>query len=320
MARAHGARAQMALAFETIYGTPPGSGFTRMPFASSTLGADQPLLESELLGYGRDPVAPIKDALNADGDVVVPIDARAFGFWLKGAFGQPTSTEGQDGAGDPNGVFTHVFQSGGWVLPSMAIEIGMPEVPSFAMYPGCRVDQLSFTMQRSGQLTATARLIPQGETLATSAQTGSLAPVALQRFGHFNGSITRNGVALGNVVTCEVTYQNGLDRIETIRADGLIDGADPGMARLMGRIDARFADTTLLQQAIDGDPAALTFGWALPSGESLTIAAHAVYLPRPRREIAGPQGVQASFEWQAALDPVEGRMCTVTLVNDRNTY
>jgi hypothetical protein len=32
----------MALAFETTYGTPPASGFTRMPFASTTLGAEQP--------------------------------------------------------------------------------------------------------------------------------------------------------------------------------------------------------------------------------------------------------------------------------------
>ena len=38
MARAQGARAQMALAFETNYGTPPASGYTRMPFASATLG------------------------------------------------------------------------------------------------------------------------------------------------------------------------------------------------------------------------------------------------------------------------------------------
>ena len=80
MARAQGARAQMALAFETTYGTPPVGGFTRIPFASTSLGAEQPLLNSELLGYGRDPSAPIKDAVTADGDVVVPLDAEAFGF------------------------------------------------------------------------------------------------------------------------------------------------------------------------------------------------------------------------------------------------
>ena len=44
MARAQGARAQMALAFETTYGTPPVGGFTKMPFASTSLGAEQPLL------------------------------------------------------------------------------------------------------------------------------------------------------------------------------------------------------------------------------------------------------------------------------------
>ena len=85
MARAQGARAQMALGFETVYGTPPVSGFTKMPFASTSLGSEQPLLNSELLGYGRDPLAPIKDAVTADGDVMVPIDAEAFGFWLKAA-------------------------------------------------------------------------------------------------------------------------------------------------------------------------------------------------------------------------------------------
>lgn len=111
MARAQGARAQMALAFESVYGTPPASGYFKMPFATSTLGAEQPLLESELLGYGRDPLAPIKDALTADGDVVVPIDAVGFGYWLKAAFGEPTTT----GAAAP---YTHEYRSGGWTLPA----------------------------------------------------------------------------------------------------------------------------------------------------------------------------------------------------------
>ena len=314
MARAHGARAQMALAFETTYGTPPASGYTRMPFASTTLGAEQPLLNSELLGYGRDPLAPIKDALTADGDVVVPIDANGFGFWLKGALGAPTTT------GTGPGPFTHEFRSGGWVLPSIAIEVAMPEVPRFAMYAGYVVDQLSFQMQRAGLLTATARLVAQGEALAATTGAGTPAALDLLRFGHFNGTVTRNGAALGNLVTAEVTYANNLDRIETIRADGRIDGADPGMAALTGRMEVRFADQVLANQAIAGDPCEIELGWSLPSGESLTFTIHAVYLPRPRVEVPGPQGIQATFDWQAAVDPSLGRMCTVTLVNERGTY
>lgn len=50
MARARGAQAQMALAFETTYGTSPADGVTTMPFVSTTLDAEQPLLNSKLLG------------------------------------------------------------------------------------------------------------------------------------------------------------------------------------------------------------------------------------------------------------------------------
>jgi len=313
MARAQGARAQMALAYESVYGTPPASGYFKMPFASATLGAEQPLLESELLGYGRDPLAPIKDALTSDGDVVVPIDAIGFGYWLKATFGDPTTT----GAEAP---YTHEFRSGGWTLPSLAIEIGMPEVPRFAMYAGCVVDQLSWQMQRSGLLTASVSLIAQGETPATTTNAGTPTEIALQRFGHFNGSIKRDGVALGNVVSTQITYGNNLDRIETIRADGKIDGADPSMAMLSGSMEVRFADTTLMDQAINGTTCALEFAYSLPTGESLTFTAHSVYLPRPRVEIGGPQGVQATFDWQAAKDSIVGRMCTVTLINDVETY
>jgi hypothetical protein len=312
MARAQGARAQMALAFETVYGTAPVGGYTRMPFASTSLGAQQPLLGSELLGYGRDPLAPVKDAVTADGDVVVPIDAEAFGFWLKAAFGEPTASGSEP--------YTHEFRSGGWTLPSLAIETAMPEVPRFAMYAGCVLDQLSWQMQRSGLLTATAKLVAQGEAVATTSAAGTPAQPALKRFGHFNGSITRNGTALGNVVSAEITYANNLDRIETIRSDGRIDGADPSIAALTGRVEVRFANSVLVDQAIAGDPCELEFAYALPSGESFTFTAHAVYLPRPRIEIAGPQGVQATFDWQAARDTGVGRMCTATLVNDVEDY
>ena len=142
----------------------------------------------------------------------MPLDAEAFGFWLKAAFGAPSTTG--------TGPWTHEFQSGAWTLPSMSIETGMPEVPRYAMYSGCVLDQITWQMQRSGLLTATARLVAQGETVGTTTSAGTPAALELQRFGHFNGAITRNGSALGNVVSAGITYANNLDRIETIRSDG----------------------------------------------------------------------------------------------------
>ena len=313
MARATGARAQLAAAFETTYGTAPASGYTKMPFARAALGSEQPLLSSELLGYGRDPLAPVLDAVTADGSVTVPIDLEAFGIWLKGAFGAPTTT------GTTN--FTHTFKTGASSLPSMSIEVGLPEVPHFAMYKGCVVDTLGWSMARSGLVTAEVGLIAQAEAKANATAAGTPSAVTLERFGAFQGAIKQGGNALANIVSADIRYANGLDRVETIRADGLIDGIDPGVASLTGSITARFADTALLDQAINGTSSTLEFSYTISTNKSLTLTAHAVWLPRPRISVDGPGGVQATFGWQASLPASgTGNMATIGLKNQRATY
>ncbi len=123
------------------------------------------------------------------------------------------------------------------------------------------------------------------------------------------------------MVTADITYANNLDRIETIRSDGKIDGADPSVAALTGNIVVRFADQTLVTQAINGEACTLEFDYALASGVGLKLTAHAVYLPRPRIEIAGPQGIQATFRLAGGQRcRILGRMCTITLTNAREEY
>jgi hypothetical protein len=423
MARQQGARTNIALAFESTYGTAPAGGYFQLPFISTGLSAEQPLLDDDLLGVGRDPAAPTRDALTADGDHVVPIDSDGFGYWLKLLFGQPTtagtiaatgaisfsaqptanstvtingtaftfvasgavgnqvniganlaatmtalavalnasavpgvaaatytgaaaaltivhdtlgatgnsftlaastapvSNGTVTGATLTGGVSSHTFTSGNWTLPSAAIEVQMPDVPSFPMYSGVMADRLVISMARSGLLQATVGLIGQGEALATSTAAGTLAQLAtLQRFGQFNGAIRRDGATLANIETAEINYMNNLDRVETIRADGRIDGLDPSKAMANGNIVARFADTLLLTQAVNGTPCALEFSWTVSAAVSLTMTLHAVYLPRPRREVPGPAGVRVTFDWQGARAVSPARMATVVLVNSVAAY
>lgn len=312
MARAYGSRAQMALAFESVYGTAPASGFIRMPFASSSLGQEQPLIDNELLGFGRDPLAPSRDAINVDGDVVVPVDVVGIGHWLKALFGGPTTT------GTTPKV--HTFQSGEYTLPSLAIEVGNPEVPRFEMFTGVRANSMRIEATRRGLLQATVGLIGQGVTPNAASQAGTPSTFTLTRFGHFNCAITRNGSPLGNIVSADMTYSNNLDRVETIRSDGKIDGADPTIASLGGTIRARFADTVLLDQAIAGGSCELNFTWSLGANASLSFTAHSVFLPVPKRPVQGPGGVEASFDWQAALATSPARMCTAVLTNTVASY
>ena len=90
---------------------------------------------------------------------------RRLRLLAEGSFGAPTTSAA--------GPWTHEFRSGSWTLPSLSIETAMPEVPRFAMYSGCVLDQLSWPMQRSGLITAAARLIAQGEMVGTASATGA---------------------------------------------------------------------------------------------------------------------------------------------------
>lgn len=312
MGRARGANAKMAGAFEVTYGTPPGSGYTRLPFVSSMLGEEQGLIPGDLLGFGREPQDPTPDVINNDGDVVVPVDLRHFGYWLKLFLGAPVTT----GAGP----YTHTFKSGLVALPSMSIEVGLPEVPSFGMNFGVRGDRMRIALSRRGLLNATLGLIAQGEALETSTDAGTPAELELERFAQATGSILRDGVELGSITAAEFTFSNGYEKVEAIRDDGRIEDADPGQIGLSGSITARFANTVLLTQAAGHSDCELEFGWSLGAGKTLTFTVPRVFLPRPKRPVDGPGGVQVTFAWQAARDGTLGAGLQAVLVNDVAAY
>ena len=134
------------------------------------------------------------------------------------------------------------------------------------------------------------------------------------------GEIKRNGVQLGQVVSADFTYSNNLDKVETIKPDGRIEDADPGKVADTGSIVARFADTALLDQAAGGQPCELSFGWSIGPGKSLLITKHSVFLPRAKRPVSGPTGVQATFPWHASADPTLNRSVTIVLTNDVAGY
>jgi len=414
MARAYGSSATLLMKRENAYGSRASGDYVRMPFNRCSLGSEQGLIDDPVLGQGRDPLAPLRDVINDEGDIVVPVDPRYLGFWLTGLFGDPTSstvaasgyidfaanpsdgdtitldgtiwtfvsgvasgnetqiqatatqtidqlvtdlnasadvniddatcsrptgtqrlliphgTAGAAGnaftlaasaatASGPTlsgGGYSHVFASGADVLPSYSIEVGMPQVPAFFVHAGVMLNSIALEFQRSGAAAATLGAIAQGETRFSSSQGGTPATLPFSRISQFQGSITRGASPVGNLTSGSLTYSNNLEKIETIRSDGLIEGADPTVAALTGRIDVRFADTALIDDAAGGTPVNLEFGYTLGAGSKVLFSALEVYLPKPKLAVDGPGGVQASFDFQGAMNETEGRMLTATLIND----
>jgi len=316
MARAQNSRSQLAAAFEPVsYGVPPDAAddaYWRVPFVSFGLGDEQPLLASDLLGFGRDPLAPVLDVITNEGDLVVPVDAENFGIWLTAAFGAPATTG--------TGPYTHVFTSGAFTLPSMTFEAGRPDIARFVRNKGARLNTLGWQMQRGGLLTATLGIIAQGEMTSTAAsEAGTPSALPRTRFAQATGFVRREGVDIANVTGASPTYSNNLDPIPTIRENGQIEDLDPAIAAMTGQMTLRFDDGPLIAQALAGAPAAMSFGFDNGT-ESLTFAMPAVYLSRPRLPIEGPAGQEITVDFEAAQSAAGAAMVTATLVNNTAAY
>jgi len=423
MARSYGTAAQLLVLKESTYGTPPSGNYEKMSFFSSSIGAEQPLISDPLLGLGREPRAPFRDIMKAEGDLVVAVEPRDFGRWLQflmgastdagvaatgsitftanpsaghtitlnavtwtfvasGATGNQTNiganlaatltqlatdlnasvnagltpssyangggtklnvtykTTGAAGnaftlaSGNANGVvsgatlsgggFTHTYISGAATLPSFTAEVGHLNVPAYFVNTGCVLGSMDMDFQRSGGAKATLKVMAQGETLNTTSGGGTATTRIYKPFSQFNGSILRNGVALANVTGAKFTYSNGLQTVPNLRPDALIDAIDPTLITINGGIDLRFADTTLLSDAINGTPIEVQLQYQFPGLDGnnflLNWTFHSVYLPRPKMQISGPGGVQASFNWQAAYSDALSKSATVTLKNDVSVY
>jgi len=312
MALGFGANARLLAAFEATYGSPPTDGYHRLGFSRYGLSARQQLIDNDLLGEGRDPAPAVLGALTCDGEVSVPCDARQIGFWLKALLGEPATT------GTTN--FTHTFQSAASVIPSLACQAINPDVPLRRTHFGARVDSFTLLLRRDGLTTATMSLIAQGESADNADRDLSPTTYAPLRFGSFQGTVRRDGSALGRVVSAEIVYRNGLDRIETIRSDGLIDSVEPTVAACTGNVVVRVDGTTLIDAAIAGTPMELEFGYVRDANTSLIFTVHEAVLSRPSVPIEDPAGIQVTFEFRGAKDPTLGRMLTAILKNDISAY
>ena len=312
MPRAIGANCRLLMTPEATYGTAPSGDWLRMPFLSCDLGAEQPLLDADVIGVGssRDPAAPFLDTVTVQGQTVVPVDLVNIGHWLRLLLGPPTTT-----GTSPN--FIHSFGSGAAALPSNSIEIGYPDVPNYDLCTGVRADTLEIDFSPTGPATATFGLMGQGSTRGASSGGGTPTSAAYTAFNKAQGAISRNGAALAQVTGARLTYANGMEMVRTIRADRKVEGVDPGIARATGQITARFADTTLLTQAQNNAPAEFAFSYTIDANRSLTFTLHEAYLALAKTPVEGPGGVEASFEFRAAYNATAARMMTAVLKNQQ---
>jgi hypothetical protein len=279
MARAYGSSAHLLMKRETAYGQSATGNYIRMPFNRCSLDSEQGLIDDPVLGQGRDPLAPLQDVIADEGDIVVPVDPRYLG--LARLFCDPDTTDNLDGSWD------HEFAS------------GRDDLPSIHSKSACRRCRRSSCMPASSSTRSRWSSPARARRPSPSAPSHRRDTVRHEPGRHADephiqpdqpvpGLDQARRLTGRNLTSGAVTYSNNLEKIETIRDDGLIEGADPTIAALTGRIDVRFAETTLIDLAADGTPVDLEFAYTLSSQARLVLTAHEVYLPKPKLAVEGP--------------------------------
>lgn len=313
--RAKGSDIRLIGNTESTYGTAPGSGATVLHASSFDPGYTEPMGFEPELGSGADATDPYYDPKQVSPSIEVHGRIAELGFWFKHLLGAPTTTG--------TTIKTHVFTSGS-ENPSLIVERGHPGIvtPFYELITGLKLGTMDIDLQRTGPMKAQFGGIAQNYGKDTA--TVDSSPTALADGAFFNKTcgVRWNTVAVGSLVGGRLQFSNGIEGVETIRADQLIDGVDETIRTCEGTVRIRTTSTqTLLDDGLAQTPRALQFDWTTPldAGWGLTILLPRVFLEPSSAPTNGPGGLEQEFRWRAAK-PSGAPMMTVTLKNGIASY
>lgn len=312
-----GAQARIRMMREATYNTTPSGNYWNIPFTGSSLGVQQGNEKSPQIGVGSDPRAPFRGVKDGKGDISVPIDARNIGLHLAALFGDPVTTE-------PSG-FQHVFKTGAVGQPvSQCLEVmhpGLTGGTQYAKNTGVLYTGMEVSLDRAGAATAKFMLVGTDEVWNGTSAAGTPAELenaTLKSFSHLTGVIKRAGTALGVILSGSFSFTNNLDVAEVVANSGLIAGGTRSEAALSVKLNARFDNMTLLNDALTGDGVQIEWSLTNSSDEKITFLMPKVSFARPQVPVSGPSGLQVSLDGTGYAVAGGSDMMTITLLNDHD--
>lgn len=312
-----GANTKLCIKEETAWGVVPTGTWEQIPFISATIGVRDDTTNTPVLGYGRDPQRVERDGVTIAGDIVMPADLTAVGFFLKGLLGAAADTGTTD--------VSHVFKSGTFNQPSFALEFQHPDAgpgtPSFRTIRGVLVNTAQIRLGgRGARPQISFGFLGIDEDFDNVSNAGTPTVILPTWFEGRKTVLTKDGTALAKITDLTVNLSNNWDVATAIGGGGVIGLADPGMFACDGSLTARFNDLTLYALAQAGTLFDLAFGWTTDVTHSLIFELDQAELVRQGTPVAGPGPVTASYNVMASKDFTEGQALHVTLNNQRATY
>lgn len=316
MAQAIGVYSKLLLCPETSFKTLPSTltgKVLSLPFNTVSLAASQNTSDPATITGRRDAVEAIYGNISNEGDIVVPVDYNALGWWLAATFGSPTTTSAS------GGLYKHVFKAGN-TQPSFCVEKVFNNGVVLKSV-GCKVSKLGFSFGGDGELTATVSVVGCNETIENSQLVESPTEVALKRYNNFQSSLLIDNEVqqVATEVTCDIDF--GIDTEGyAIGGNGYRVRANEGIIKPSGNITVFFDDATYLQKAENSTEVALEVD--LTHGNNvLKLVMPEVKFNRTSPSVDGPTGITQQMAYNAYYaDNAKGACVLFELTNDVASY
>lgn len=322
MAHQKGSTSITSIGFESTYGTAVTTGF-KMPVNSNTIRGTATRNTVATLTGNRNAVEPYKGNIDVSGDLVVPVDNVAFGYWLKAMFGAPTTT----GASAP---YAHVFKVP-TSQPSLDIQKAFTDFSTDAFYTakGCKVSNFSMEFGGDGELTATMSVMGAEETSATSTTfTGSETAVGLSlRYSNFHASVTEGGSASSNIKSISLSVDFDLDGDQRVIDGGGKRGSLPdGIVKVTGNVKGIYDDASVavIAKGYNDTESSLVVTLTPPSPNdayTLIFDIGELLYSQASPTINGPQGIDFDLDFVAYYaNDADASIIKVTLNSSQASY
>lgn len=315
--QARGYRTEVVIGFEQSYcemgASPKGNS---VPIISESVALSRNKNASAVLRGTRNPAAPFDGSSDVAGDIVVPVDVRNSGLWLKGLFNAPTSTT------ETSGKYKHVFESGE-KLPSLFMQTKIAtDTPFYKVSQGLKIN--TFALQTGGDAELSATFGMMGGRQDKEDVPVVASPVVLESgavFQNFMAELKVNDVVFGKATSFALNLDNGLDGdTYCIGSGGFRGDLSEELMGLSGSMDVLLVDAELYQKAINSEELKLSLKYVHTDGSSLEFNVPHAQIAATGVTVSGPAGLRMTWNWQGYSPLANDAALIVTLINDVETY
>lgn len=313
--QARGYKASTTIDFESAYNKAPVTkkGIL-LPINKNEMEKKQTLISSDTITGSRNNTISSLGRVSVDGNVTIPADFRAIGYWLKALLGAPTSVKG-------TGVNTHTYKVGD-TQPSFILEKAFPDSGKYFLYRGCKVNTLKWGFGEDSEMTVELAIMGALREIASATYDASATSVAKLPISQNHTYVKIGGTESEIVKTGDFTLDAGLDGDQYVVGKGGIRGDIPeGLFKASGNIEALFMDTSMMTLADTGAKTSLEIGFKMSENCSLAFTFPEVQIEPHDAPIDGPAGVSVKFVWNAFYESnAQKSTVQVVLKNDKESY